>query len=250
MIICYTKNMKNIPLHYPFNGDYKILLKFGRILENKLTPINDNHIKTRIHTGIDFALPINTPVLSCDSGMILKVSTNTNLGNHIVIKHVWGLSLYANLNTIAVQTGEKVAIKSKIGLSGSTLLPIKPHLHFGLQVYPINIINGFDGFVDPDIYFIKQNTLRTNTNEKTNITIHAILQKLKIQADAKRIENKFNNIEQIKKHISQYGSISNKTIQNKLKVSNVTAYRYCTGLIQEKLIKRIYSGRTTKYTSV
>ncbi len=104
--------------------------------------------KPKFHGGIDFAIPIGTPVYACKNGTISLCKKNDHIyGNYIVIKHDNGMiSIYAHLSKILVKENQVVRGGAKIGLSGSTGKSTGPHLHFeikenGKTVDPKNILH-------------------------------------------------------------------------------------------------------------
>lgn len=106
------------------------------------------------HTGIDFAVPMGTPVGAVDSGVVLESGTLPDYGEYIKIRHVWGESLYAHLSARKVEAGEPVNRGYVIGRSGNTGNSTGPHLHFAMRVYPYKRGYPWDGFSDPAPYLI------------------------------------------------------------------------------------------------
>lgn len=91
------------------------------------------------HPGVDFGIPIGTPVKSVSSGVVTHTGNTDAIkgcyswGKWILVKHDNGLtSLYAHLSAILVSPGERVEMGSVIGNSGNTGYSTGPHLHFGL----------------------------------------------------------------------------------------------------------------------
>lgn len=89
------------------------------------------------HNGVDFAVRVGTPIYSAGAGIVLGTgNTDTacngvSYGKWVLIRHANGLTtLYAHLSVIQVSSGEKVASRQKIGLSGNTGYSTGPHLHF------------------------------------------------------------------------------------------------------------------------
>ena len=93
------------------------------------------------HPGVDFGAPRGTPILAPLAGTIRAVG-NTDLvpgcfswGKWILVDHANGLStLYAHLDHISVQAGQRVGTGEIIGYTGNTGFSTGPHLHFSVMV--------------------------------------------------------------------------------------------------------------------
>ena len=89
------------------------------------------------HTGVDFAVPIGTPIKSATSGTVVGTG-NTDLacprasyGKWVMVDHGNGLStVYGHLSVISVSAGQKVGRGETIAYSGNTGQATGPHLHF------------------------------------------------------------------------------------------------------------------------
>ena len=93
---------------------------------------------TNGHNGIDFGLPLRTPVHAAFEGEVTRVSKDeTGYGNHIRIKHADNfLTLYGHLDSYdwsEVFVGDQVAGGQLIGYSGNTGWSTGPHLHFEVR---------------------------------------------------------------------------------------------------------------------
>ena len=88
------------------------------------------------HTGLDTVLPVGSPVLAADDGVVLLVgSGTTGYGNYVVLEHNGGLqTLYGHLDKALVKVGDQVVQGQPIGLEGSTGNSTGPHLHFELRI--------------------------------------------------------------------------------------------------------------------
>jgi len=108
----------------PFEGEYPITQCFGE----KITD-------PKGHTGIDYGLPLNTPVLAAADGVVHHVGFAENgYGYYIVLNHEDGRkTLYAHLEHTMVVKTMHVRQGEQIGLSGSTGNSTGPHLHFEIQ---------------------------------------------------------------------------------------------------------------------
>jgi peptidoglycan LD-endopeptidase LytH len=96
----------------------------------------------RVHRALDILAPRGTPVLSADSGRILRVSTNTLGGNTIYATDPLGRVVYYYAHLDAYQPGltqgALVARGDTLGFVGTTGNAPKdtPHLHFQVMRMP------------------------------------------------------------------------------------------------------------------
>jgi murein DD-endopeptidase MepM/ murein hydrolase activator NlpD len=93
-----------------------------------------------IHTGIDLAASMGTPVQSATDG-IARVGFDPNgAGLYVVVavdSHV--RVFYCHLSSVAVANGKAVIAGDVIGAMGSTGWSTGPHLHFEIQRDGISI---------------------------------------------------------------------------------------------------------------
>jgi murein DD-endopeptidase MepM/ murein hydrolase activator NlpD len=102
----------------------------------------------RPHSGMDIAAPRGRAILSPADGTVIESGDFFFSGNLLYIHHGQGLiSLYAHLDEIKVQPGERVLKGQQIGTVGTTGRVTGPHLHWSVG------LNG--SWVDPAL-FIKQ----------------------------------------------------------------------------------------------
>lgn len=127
---------------------------------------NPNSIQPNGHTGVDFGVPVGTPVSAADSGNVEFADWAWTLsGNNpwwiapsfagicVVINHNDGYkTLYAHLSQTDLNAGDFVEKGQLIGLSGSTGLSTGPHLHFEVLGDPLEPYNGFYGRLNPNNY--------------------------------------------------------------------------------------------------
>ena len=96
----------------------------------------------RVHRALDILAPRGTPVLSADSGRILRVSTNSLGGNIIYATDPLGRVVYYYAHLDAYQPGltqgAMVARGDTLGFVGTTGNAPKdtPHLHFQVMRMP------------------------------------------------------------------------------------------------------------------
>jgi len=88
---------------------------------------------TRSHQGVDFGVPIGTPIYAAGDGNIVFAGWKGGYGNYVVIRHNAEYSTaYGHLSRFKVRVGVKVRQRQIIGYSGKTGLASGPHLHFEL----------------------------------------------------------------------------------------------------------------------
>lgn len=106
------------------------------------------------HNGLDFALPVGTPLLAVADGWIQWIGyEDGGFGHYVKVGHDWGESLYAHLDRVPVMgMGQKVTTGQRIGVSGNSGGSMGPHLHFGVRINPYRRNDGWGGFVDPTPY--------------------------------------------------------------------------------------------------
>lgn len=116
--------------------------------------ISDSGVPLKGHNGIDYAVPIGTPVKAADAGTVAEVGEMPlGYGKYVKLLHSWGETVYAHLSEQDVQVGQAVGKGQVLGKSGSTGLSTGPHLHFAMRKNPYNRADGWGGFSDPTPYF-------------------------------------------------------------------------------------------------
>lgn len=101
---------------------------------------NPNGSGTHHHGGIDYAMPVGTPVLAAADGVVSTVATqpgtSRSFGLYVVIKHDGFFTKYAHLSRAMVKVGDTVRQGQTIALSGGAKgapgagSSTGPHLHF------------------------------------------------------------------------------------------------------------------------
>jgi murein DD-endopeptidase MepM/ murein hydrolase activator NlpD len=87
------------------------------------------------HAGIDLQAEEGTPVLACNSGMVVLVDQFFFSGKSVILDHGWGLfSMYFHLSETRVKEGDRVNKGAMLGRVGSTGRSTKPHLHWGIRI--------------------------------------------------------------------------------------------------------------------
>lgn len=95
------------------------------------------HGKKDFHGGIDYGVPIGTPVFAVKDGVARKTGTGRGYGKYVQIVHPGGYSsYYAHLSRELVSDGQRVKAGQLIGKSGNTDdlgRSTGPHLHFEIK---------------------------------------------------------------------------------------------------------------------
>lgn len=84
------------------------------------------------HTGIDIAVPMGTPVLAAEDGVVTGSGWRNSYGNCVTITHGTLSTLYAHNSALVVSVGQKVKKGDLIAYAGSTGNSTGPHIHFGV----------------------------------------------------------------------------------------------------------------------
>ena len=96
------------------------------------------------HKGIDYAMPVGTPVTAALGGTVSQVDLNADYGTSIMVDNTDGTqAVYAHLSEKTVKVGDKVNQGQTIGKSGQSGNANGPHLHFEMR-------NGKNNPVDPN----------------------------------------------------------------------------------------------------
>ncbi len=146
-------------LSLPFAGSFQVNNRFGEQAIDPKVREQDQKIGLKGHDGVDFAMPIGTPVLAVDDGEVIPIPDGIGeYGTTIVIQHAWGRSFYGHLNEVNIKQGQKVSKADKIALSGNSGLSTGSHLHFGMKLNKFNQNNGYLGKIDP-LRFLRLDTI-------------------------------------------------------------------------------------------
>lgn len=116
-------------LRYPTPKQYKVSSPFN---PRRLHPITG---RIAPHKGVDFSMPIGSPVLAVGDGEVVVAKFSGAAGNYVAIRHGRQYSTrYMHLNKILVKQGQKIKRGDRIALSGNTGGSTGPHLHYELWV--------------------------------------------------------------------------------------------------------------------
>lgn len=122
------------------------------------------------HNGIDYATPVNTPLLASVDGVCTVTNTwKTGYGLSVRIRKTRtdGITevLYGHLESVCVENGQTVTAGQTIGYSGGSPDSatsgdsLGPHVHFGMRWFDLqgDLIaadNGYLGWQNPIGYFV------------------------------------------------------------------------------------------------
>lgn len=89
------------------------------------------------YNGVDLANGFGMPIMASAGGTVIRAKStgwNGGYGKYIIITHPNGTqTLYAHLNSILVEVGQRVVQGASIGYAGSTGNSTGPHLHFEIR---------------------------------------------------------------------------------------------------------------------
>lgn len=112
----------------PVSAPYTITQTYAEHLEYAA-----EHPGAVYNGGIDLYSSLRE-ICAAFPGSVEKVAFQANgYGNYVMLRHDWGFSLYAHLDRLCVNVGEKVAAGDLIGIMGSTGFSTGIHLHFEIR---------------------------------------------------------------------------------------------------------------------
>ncbi|MGE9549932.1 murein DD-endopeptidase MepM [Erwinia amylovora] len=116
-------------MRFPTTRQYRVSSNFN---PRRLNPVTG---RIAPHKGVDFALPLGTPVLAIGDGEVIVSKRSGAAGNYVAIRHGRQyMTRYMHMKKLLVKTGDKVKRGERIGLSGSTGRSTGPHLHFEIWI--------------------------------------------------------------------------------------------------------------------
>lgn len=115
------------PVHKPLVTATRTSSTFG----NRKDPFTG---RLAFHSGIDYAAPQGSKVLSAGAGTVTFVGQMSGYGNVVEITHANGLvTRYGHLSAFLAKEGQKVSTGTPIARVGSTGRSTGPHLHFEVR---------------------------------------------------------------------------------------------------------------------
>lgn len=132
--------LRSIPAIQPISN--KTLSHLASGFGYRIDPI---YKTLKMHTGLDFAAAIGTPIYATGDGVVSQSGYDAGgYGNHVVIDHGYGYqTLYGHMVKIKAHVGEHVKRGEVIGWVGSTGKSTGPHCHYeviknGVKIDPIH----------------------------------------------------------------------------------------------------------------
>ncbi|MBC8953136.1 murein DD-endopeptidase MepM [Xenorhabdus sp. PB62.4] len=112
-------------LRFPTTKQFRVSSPFN---PHRLNPVTG---RITAHKGVDFAMPVGTPVLAVGDGEVIVSKFDGAAGNFIAIRHGRQYTTrYMHLRKLLVKPGQKIKRGERIALSGNTGRSTGPHLHF------------------------------------------------------------------------------------------------------------------------
>ncbi|RLR18333.1 murein DD-endopeptidase MepM, partial [Sodalis-like symbiont of Bactericera trigonica] len=122
-------------------GLARVFMRFPTVkqfrVSSNFNPRRLNPVTGRIapHRGVDFAVPVGTPVLAVGDGEVMVSKRDGAAGNYVVIRHgLQYMTCYMHLKKLLVKPGQKVKRGDRIALSGNTGRSTGPHLHYEVWI--------------------------------------------------------------------------------------------------------------------
>ncbi|TCW00026.1 murein DD-endopeptidase MepM [Biostraticola tofi] len=116
-------------LRFPTTKQFRVSSNFN--------PRRVNPVTGRIapHRGVDFAMPVGTPVLAVGDGEVVVSKNGGGAGLYVAIRHGRQyMTRYMHLKKLLVKPGQKVKRGDRIALSGNTGRSTGPHLHYEIWI--------------------------------------------------------------------------------------------------------------------
>ncbi len=128
----YDRNASGLArgfMRFPTVKQYRVSSNFN---PRRLNPVTG---RIAPHKGVDFALPIGTPVLAVGDGEVVVAKNGGAAGNYVAIRHGRQyMTRYMHLKKVLVKPGQKVKRGDRIALSGNTGRSTGPHLHYEIWI--------------------------------------------------------------------------------------------------------------------
>lgn len=124
----YRIAAEKAPFALPVNTRVRMTSGFG----NRRDPF---HGGRRMHSGVDFAGPLGTPLQATADGVVTFAGWKSGYGRIVEIQHAFGIeTAYAHMSRIRVKVGQRVSRGDRIGDMGSSGRSTGVHLHYEIRV--------------------------------------------------------------------------------------------------------------------
>ncbi|HAN17930.1 MAG: hypothetical protein A2X13_10550 [Bacteroidetes bacterium GWC2_33_15] len=155
VVIDYAKNKEKMLACIP--AIQPVAIKdFDRISDYfgmRSDPFNNS---STMHYGMDFTGPEGADVFATGDGVVVEAGYSLfGYGNRLTIDHGFGYkTVYAHLNEISVENGQKIKRGDVIGKLGNTGRSTGTHLHYEVRLYdkPIDPINFYFNDITAEEY--------------------------------------------------------------------------------------------------
>ncbi|MBV7387099.1 murein DD-endopeptidase MepM [Pasteurellaceae bacterium TAE3-ERU1] len=113
-------------------------------ISSPFNPYRRHPITKRVspHKGVDFSVPLGTPVIAPADGQVVKVAYQARgAGRYLVLQHGRNYkTVYMHLSRTLVKPGQQIKRGQRIALSGNTGRSTGPHLHYEFHINdrPVN----------------------------------------------------------------------------------------------------------------
>lgn len=127
--------------------------QIGASTGEKMNPFLKTYLT---HTGLDFMVSLEEPVLASAEGVVRRVvRSGKGYGNMVEIEHPGGFTTrYCHLSATSARQGARVKRGEKIGTVGMSGNSFAPHLHYEIlsDGVPVDPVNYLFGSVEPMDY--------------------------------------------------------------------------------------------------
>jgi len=130
--------------HLPVaRGAYQLTARFGEV----------SGLWAHVHTGLDFAAPIGTPIMAVSGGVITSTGWAGAYGNRTIETLPDGTELwYCHQNGYNVQVGQHVSPGQVIGYVGATGNVTGPHVHLEVRPHGGDPVDPYTALLDHGVH--------------------------------------------------------------------------------------------------
>jgi murein DD-endopeptidase MepM/ murein hydrolase activator NlpD len=126
------------PYRIPVNGTVTSVFFVRQNPQRRFLP------SFEMHRGLDIAAQQGTPVRSARSGLVVESGFSPSYGNHVVVRHWFGMrTVYAHLAGPGLRKGAVAWRGRRLGTVGTTGRATGPHLHFEVKLGRFSLPPGY-----------------------------------------------------------------------------------------------------------